>query len=775
MRQLVFKLVRDLRSNLGQFVSVALVAALGVAFFTALLTVRTSLTETLYDFYHDLGLADVWVERTGTDAAGVAAIGQLDGVAEAEGRLQLSASAHWGGTDKTLVAYTLTERVNRLFVATGALPERPSQCAFDQAFLGANSLALGSSVTVVLADRDLVCTVTAGVYSPEHVNPLKDPAMATADHMDYGLLYLHPDLIADLADGLFNQIVLSTAPGATAGQVMDELAGSPGLIRAFDRDQQSSYATINYKLASVEQMATVLPIVFFLAVAGLVFISLSRIVSAQRSQIGLMKALGTPPSVIFGHYLLIPVCTGLAGGAIGGAVGATVLPGVLLAAFAVFFDLPAVTRHGGALLAVAGTVAVIAAGSLAAFASGRSILRAVPARLLAPEPAKPGRRVALERCPRLWGRLSLSSRLVWRNLLGAKRRLALGSAGIIGGCALILSAAGLQGTMTAATDDLVSGVQCYDMQVTLERPQAFGSPARLTDPAIWTADPVALLGAVVDPDGMARDVSLTVLPADSASIRLVDPDGAPLSLGEGVIVTAKLARQLDVAPGQTIRAAVTVGPTPTEVDLPVAAIARAYILQGLYASWETFAGLGLDVPVTGYYLLLDPAADPEAVATSVRGQPGVGSVLTKDAIATASADAMGMLTVFVAAMLIASGVLTMAVVFNLTTINLAERRRDIATLRVLGSTWSEVRRLILTENLCLTAFGAIVGVAVGLILQAGLIHLIGSDDFDLPYLTIWWSVPLAVAGVFAFTLVTNAILRGRIHRVDLVESLKGVE
>jgi putative ABC transport system permease protein len=181
------------------------------------------------------------------------------------------------------------------------------------------------------------------------------------------------------------------------------------------------------------------------------------------------------------------------------------------------------------------------------------------------------------------------------------------------------------------------------------------------------------------------------------------------------------------------------------------------------------------VPIYGYYITLATSAEASRVAESVEEMDGVNAVLLQEDMKASTQDAMGILTMFVAIMFIASAVLTLAVIFNITSINLFERRRDIATLRVLGSLLKEVNRLILTENLFVTAFGSVIGVLVGFVMQYGVIHAVGSEEMDLPFKFIGSSIPIAVVCVFLFTFAANFLLRKRIKSIDMVESLKSVE
>jgi len=209
-------------------------------------------------------------------------------------------------------------------------------------------------------------------------------------------------------------------------------------------------------------------------------------------------------------------------------------------------------------------------------------------------------------------------------------------------------------------------------------------------------------------------------------------------------------------------------------DLTVAAVARQYLEQDIYASFDYLGGLGLTIPVQSYLLAVDPGR-AAAVAASASQNPAVAQALTKADLAKAWSSEMSLLNSMVWIMIAASAILALTVVYNISVINIVERRRDIATLKVLGYHRREVNRLVFRENLIITAFGAIVGLPVGVGMTWLLIHAVVSTTMTVPLTVRPWSAVYAVALGFGFTIAANQLLRGKIRRIDMVESLKSVE
>jgi putative ABC transport system permease protein len=775
MKKLVRKMLRDILSAKGQFVSIALVTALGVAFFAGLLTVRESLTNNIDSFYHDTNLADVWATYAGADNSAVESVRGINDVSSAEGRLKLDGVSRLDGEDKGFVVYTQTSDISKLYTVEGDLPKNKRECAVNEQFVTANEIEMGDKIPFTLNGETFTFTVSASILSSEYVNAVRDNAMVAPDYKNFGLVYLHPDMIQELSGGFYNEVLITTVPESNAEDIFDKLTQTNGYIYSYPRERHLSYSVIAFKVASIDKISKILPILFFLVAAALIFISMSRLVASQRGQIGVMKALGTSKAAMLWHYLLFPVITGVIGGIVGGALGATVVPVFVLNMFATYFALPPLTLYGGIAYAVIGIVLSVAFGTAAAYLSCRSMLKATAARLMRSDPPKNARKIWLEKRKGLWKRLSFKTKLVWRNVLLNKRRAVLGSVGVIGGCALILAAVGLQGTLDYAMSDLYEGTQTYDIQVTLDSPLPYGNGVDFKSGEIQNAAATTKLPVIVNPQDTAANSYINALPSKSEAIRLFDTNGEQITLDSGIVITEKLAKTNHIQKGDTVTLAIMNGNQAVNAEFEVSDICRSYISQGVHVSYEALERQNVSVPIYGYYITLAPGAEASQLAESIEEMDGVNAVLLKEDIEASTTDAMGILTMFVAIMFLASAVLTLAVIFNITSINLFERRRDIATLRVLGSLLKEVNRLILTENLIVTAFGSVIGVLVGFVMQYGVIHAVGSDEMDLPFRFVGSSIPIAVVCVFLFTFAVNFLLRKRIKSIDMVESLKSVE
>lgn len=779
MEKLIKKLLRDMLAAKGQFISIILIIATGVGFFAGLFTMSESLTKNVNAFYAETNLADIWAYYGGIDQAGLGRLQGIDGVTGVEGRVKVEALSSDADDAKTYFVYTLPEdaTINKPYLTQGTLPKDATQCLLCEPTAKADGLAVGDTLGVTIAGVPYTFTISGLFLSPEYVFQVKDASVAVPDYTHFGVVFVSQAMLSQLTGGTmeYNEVSITVQEGTDANDVITALAQATGdyhYAYALTRNKQTSYSIIDYKIGSISKVAKVFPVLFFVVAAALIFISMSRMVASQRGQIGIMKALGKTTGTITWHYISFAIVAGLIGGVFGALIGATVLPWFILGIITQFFTMPPVVLYGAPLYAAIGAVLSIIIGSFATFLSCRLILKESAAQLMRPKPPKNAKKIWLEKRTGLWKQLSYKTKLILRNLFLNTRRTVLGSVGVICGCALILASFAIQGTFSFCMDDYLNNGNNFDYQVVLEQPSDSFEGTLGSYSSVESVSATAKLSAVLALSSEEVETTLTALPASTDAIRLFSADGERMYLpASGVLVSEKLAGAHGVGVGDDITVRIMGAGGATEVKVQVAGIFRSFFGQGLYASFDALAKLGVPPAIASYYLSTSSDADMAAI----KDLPGVKAVYTKQDTEDSLASAQSLIFTVILIMIIASAILTLTVIFNITSINIYDRRRDIATLRVLGYHHKEVSRLILIENLIITAFGAIVGTALGFAMQYALIGFIGTADTDFPFMVVGYSVPLAIGAVFLFTIIANFLSKGKIKHIDMVESLKSVE
>jgi len=773
VRYLWRKLLRDVRGSVGQYVAITLVVLIGVACYVGMMSASTSVARNVDDFYATQRLADLWVTVPNADADVIAQVRDLPGVAAAEGRVSLTATS--GTHAFTVHTVTTDPKVNIPAMDTGRLPRAADECIVDRWYAAANHLGVGSTIDVTLHGTADHLTVVGVFNSPEYLYLAKD-ITTQPDHLTYGALLVSPSLVDAVPD---NEIVVVVQSGADLAQVKSDIArialpAGNGMI--LDRTQLLSWTMLNQDITQYGQLGAVFPVVFFLVAAAIIFISMSKNVETQRGQIGSMKALGVRSGLITFHFLSYTLATCLVGCVLGTLAGIfLVMPGIDLL-FTAFYTMPAMHPAGYAGNAVVASALAVAFGIAATVLSVRKPLREAPAAAMRPKPPRAANPILLERVPWLWSRLPFGTKIVWRNLLVNKGRAAASSVGIIGCVGLLLASFSFLASIGAVLGDKFDQANRYDVAVTLATPVPAGTAFPLTDPDIMSAWPAGSLPASFDTGAQTVSTNLTALDAGAGAITLFDSHGARVDIPQdGVIIPQLFADQYHLAIGDAMTLTLApAGGTPESVRLAIAGIGVQYLQQDVYTSFAYLATLGVAVPVSTYYLDVT-GGRADAVAAALSGDPSIATAMTTADLANAWSSDLNLMNSMVWIMIAASAVLALAVVYNISAINILERRRDIATLKVLGYRRREVNRLVFRENLIITAFGTVVGLPVGVVMLRALLHAVVSTTMMVPMVITPWTLGCAVVLGFAFTVLANQLLRPKIRRIDMVESLKSIE
>jgi putative ABC transport system permease protein len=446
----------------------------------------------------------------------------------------------------------------------------------------------------------------------------------------------------------------------------------------------------------------------------------------------------------------------------------------MLGTYSMLYTFPKTIVSGYWLYAAVSTLVVLLFAALAAVFSARKALKETPAQCMRPVPPKKVRQTLIERT-RFWRRISYKNKLILRNILFNKQRAILSSIGIIGCVGVLLCGFGLREAAGDLYNVQFSQMQNFDDMVQLSMPAATGSPAPFDVSGTSRVDAYSTIPATIS---LQKDVSavMYLLPQGSPSIRLDDIDGKPLALpADGILFPYKLAQQYHVKVGDTVKVRLESALYKNaEVNVRVSGIDVLYLSQDIYASYEYLQSLGVAPYVNGYYVSLGNQSDA-AFASGVSGRLNVKSVVSKMNFKNTVESLMGMMDTFFLLMTVMSAALALAVIFNISSINIFERRRDIATLKVLGYHKREINSLVRVENFIITALGSVFGLAFGAVIYKYLLVIVVSQDMFFPYKISWATVALSVALAFAFTAFANWALKGKTRKIDMVESLKGVE
>jgi putative ABC transport system permease protein len=525
----------------------------------------------------------------------------------------------------------------------------------------------------------------------------------------------------------------------------------------------------------LQKIGYVFPMVFFLVAVMVSLTSMSRMVEEHRTQIGVYKALGYRPAAIMAKYFIYAFSASLAGGALGILVGSWLFPVVISDAYGYLYSMPPVETPVpffiGMLALVIGVVSVV----LVTLTACAGSMKGSPALLMRPKPPSAGKRIFLERIGFVWSRFSFIGKVTARNIFRYKKRFFMTLFGILGCSALLLTAFGLRDSIQGVSELQYGSIVKYDARaylkdITTERQRA-GLGAALPDDYLFIREEA--VDAAGDEGGLSASLIVPEVREDLIRfINLYSPEtGESVPLPpDGVLVTEKLARVMGVSVGDSFDMTAGNGGTHT---VRVAGIVENYVMHYIYMSGEVYSELngGRAYPnsVLAFTGNEREFAREMLENKNVRAVIGTAELLSR---LSKSTDAIGIVTIVLIAL---ACMLALVVLFNLTNINISERIRELATIKVLGFYNTELAMYVYRENGAVTFMGIALGLVGGIFLHRFVLASVEIDLLKFPLIINFPSYIYAVALSLAFAVFVNLVMNYKLARIDMVESLKNVE
>lgn len=552
------------------------------------------------------------------------------------------------------------------------------------------------------------------------------------------------------------------------------------------RNSIQTYVEYEQDAERIEAIGNVFPAIFFLVAALICLTTMTRMVEENRTQIGMLKAMGYGKAAIAGKYLAYAFLASFIGCLIGIFAGQKTLPVVIIGAYKILYNnLPVIRSPMYPGYSISSSLLAIGITVIAAGASCWNELRAVPAQLMRPEAPKQGKRIFLEHLPFIWKRMSFSKKATARNLFRYKKRFFMTILGIGGCMGLLMVGFGLKDSIMAIGQKQFGEIRTYsstlnlDGEITEEERNALlefvsedsdveeymEAMETSVDIGFGDEERSSYLVVASDPQQLKKFVKLK----DRKSQEEYELDN------EGVVVTEKLAKLLDISEGDTIY--LKDGETK-RLEVKVSHIAENYYFHYVYMTSEVYRELYGEKPEYTEVFTVNRSKDEEFEEEFQKKYMEVDGILNVTMLSTMEgriADMIRSMDTIIYVIVIAAGMLAFVVLYNLNNINISERRRELATLKVLGFYEREVSQYVFRENIVLTLIGALVGVGFGLLLHRFVILTAEIDLMmfgrEIKFMSYFYSICLT----FLFSLLVNLFMHFKLRKLDMVESMKSVE
>ncbi len=576
-----------------------------------------------------------------------------------------------------------------------------------------------------------------------------------------------------------------------AQKQIDDLERPEWLV--MDRTANYGAASFEADADRVDSIAAVFPFIFFLVAALVALTTMTRMVEEERALIGTFKALGYRRTRIASKYLAYAAAASGIGSILGILALSQVLPAVIMKAYGIIYFVPELPLPLPVDPGFAGLAAGLGVGVtlFATWAAVAATLRERPAQLMLPRAPKAGKRIVLERIGPLWRHLSFSWKVTFRNLFRYKKRFVMTVIGIAGCTALLLTGLGLSNAINDIIDKQFGEITKYNAVVTLADDLSSEEQRRiddlLDDGSLVTAHTLVMRQNMLagGPDEQDKRMEL-VVPEDPASFdRFVALNTRvghhPVKLDDdGLVLTEKLAAELGVRAGDavTLTEQDAIGnATGTSYEATVTGIVENYVYHYAYMGPALYEQLMGKVPDYRTVLAVT-TSDPDLrvqFSNDLLAAGGVKTVAYNDETIDAYRDMMSSVNMIVVVLVTAAAALAFIVLYNLTNINITERMREIATLKVLGFTPREMNAYIFREIFLLAAIGCAVGLVLGVWMEGFVVVTAEVDQIMFGRAIHPTSFLLAFLLTMLFTVLVMLAMRGKLRRIDMVESLKSNE
>lgn len=794
----------EIRRTKSRFISIMAIVALGVAFFAGICSTEPDMRLSADNFYDEGKLMDIRIlSPAGITEQTVKSISETEGVKLAKGAYQSEFMNKIDDKEGVISLQSYTEGINEPVIKEGRLMETANECMVEESYASGYGLKPGDVITLssgndipVQASLSENTFKITGIYTTPYYIGMDRGTTDIGNGKINGIIMVKEDVFLQpvysvcyvLADGAeekhaytgeYDEIV-----DKTKAAVERSLKGQEGAYYVLDRSSIQTYMEFDQDAERIGNIGKVVPVVFFIVAALVSLTTMTRMVEEQRTQIGTFKALGYTRREVAGKYIKYALLASVTGSVAGGIFGSLVLPRVIITAYRMLYRLDTILTPINIFYFSLACAAAIALVTLATVAACFRELTECPAALMRLEPPKKTKKVFFEHIPFLWRRISFSGKSTIRNLVRYKKRLFMTLFGISGCMALLVVGFGVKDSINSIVGIQYDELHIYDIVLGLENNMSAENRADIEDKLRTdknVRDWIFIRNSSLTLEG--DDVSLTgyVYVTDDSDkfsdfIKLRDRRSheAYKMADDGVMISEKAADRLGVSEGDDIT--LTFGGTD-RYKVNVAAVVENYVYHNIYMTEAVYERLTGEAHYNQVLISLtsDGRSREDDITEELLTYDGVSGVSYIDKMRGKFDDMLGSMDIIVAVIIIAAGSLAFVVLYNLNNININERKRELATLKVLGFYDIEVSRYIYRENVIITIIGIVAGAFLGAVLHRFVIVTAEVDMVmfgrNVEALSYVWSGLLTVL----FAVIINISMHYKLKRVDMAASLKSVE
>lgn len=799
---------REIRQSFGRYFAMFAIVALGVIMFVGLKVCRSDMVVTADKYFNDTNMFDYrLISTSGFEKDDVNNFTSIDDVKYAESGINLDViTTLMDNKEIVMSMYSLTDNINQPVLKFGRLPENDNECIVDADYF--DEADIGTEL--IISDTNLETTKSMLKYdtykivgiakSPLYLNNERGTSSVGNGKVMAFVYVLRDGFVSDYENVIYikmntEDMIYSDDYENYIKEHKDEIKnitedivitryedlknmGAPieePLIYVLDRNTNAGYVSFDNDSNIVNQVAAVFPIFFFAVAALICMTTMTRMVEEERTQIGIMKALGYRESVVATKYLFYSGSAAITGAICGYLIGSILFPKIIWIAYGMIYDFAPLTYVWDIKLGVISLVASVICSMGATYISCASQFRSSPAELIRPKAPKNGKTILLEKVSFIWNRLSFLHKVSIRNVFRYKKRFIMMILGISGCTALVVAALGLLDSFGDIVGVQFDKIAVYDATISLNKEDALQDIDEYFDSYAY----LYTTSVDIEDEDKTRTSNLVVAKDEDEfekQYRFLKPNseeqfGYP-NKNEAVI-TKKLSEKLNINIGDTITFS---DANHNEYELKVSGICRNFIYSYVFINKETYKECTNDtLEYKTVYAKFNDKNDADVIVSDLLKMDNVSSVDVNKDMRDSFNDMMSSLDYVIILIIFMAAALAFIVLYNLTNINITERIREIATIKVLGFYPKEISAYVFRENFILTAFGACFGLLLGKWLLTFVVKCIDVDMIAFESRISAISYIEAVLITFGFAIFVNLIMYNKLKKINMVESLKSVE
>ncbi len=802
--KLLLSNLRAIKSSYKTFISLMCISLLGVGFFVGIKTTAPDMVYTFDKYYDDLNVYDVKITSTvGFSDNNIEAIKEINDINDIE--LVNNKDEIIKANDKKYAVkfIEINDDINKIEITKGKKPKNKDEIVVEENLLKENNLTIGDYIEIGNQKLQIVGIVK----SPLYFSVYRDSTTIGNGKIDYYAytisdffneststdLYITVNDCKDLTTDSeeYNEKVNDVIKEIEKIKENEELERfnelkSFGLINdqslvkwyVFSRDDNYAYSNFISSATNIKKIGNIFPLVFYVIAVLISLISMTRMVEDDRSEVGTLKSLGFSNLKIVSKYLIYALSATIIGGIIGIFIGVNTLPVIVWDIYKVMFDLPSIIITYNFNYIVLGLAITTLCITIATIYSTYKMLKEEPANLMRPKAPKNGKRVLLERIGLIWNHLNFSNKISVRNIFRYKSRVMAMIFGITGCTALILAGFGLKDSIKDITDKQYNEIFKYNMIVTVNDKSTSNLKKQLSDNKDIDLIVLAKIDSVTISKNDKEYDATTIISEDDNFNKLIklkqtNSDKKITLKDDKIVISAKLSKLLNVRKGNKVN----LKRNNKEYTFVVQEITENYFEHYVYMTKNTYEKYFEEFDNNSLLIKTNDLNDKEEqeLQELINNLSYGANITNTSEIVDTLNDTIKSLDSVVFILIVSSAMLAFVVLYNLANINIIERKREIATLKVLGFYDYEVDSYIIKETIILTIIGIILGLISGLYLCYFIISSCETDNLMFLRNIEVPSYIISTIITISFTLLVNILTHFNLKKIDMIDSLKNVE